>query len=88
MGLRSHDAEDHNLKSYLYVDDTKLMRDIKSEDNICKFQENLKDNYVWAHNNNMLYNDTKFVLMRYGDNLSQKKDLVCQQLYQYARKVK
>ena len=73
MGMINH-SNDPLLKSYLYVDDAKVCRDIKNEDDICCFQNSLEDYYIWAYNNNMLYNDSKFVLMRYGKNQSLKDD--------------
>ena len=61
-------------KSYLYVDDAKVLETIDSPDDIDKFQENLNYYYSWAQDNNMTYNNTKFVLLRYGKNQNLKED--------------
>ena len=62
--------------SYLYVDDAKLLHDINSVNDIISCQEELEKYYTWARENNMVYNDSKFVLLRYGNNSTLKDDYI------------
>jgi hypothetical protein len=52
----------------VYVDDTKVKKDIKDEDSVEELQEDLEKLYKWARENNMTFNGTKFQLLRYGKN--------------------
>ena len=59
-----------NAKSsaYLYVDDSKVISEIKNEDDVSYFQEDMENYYEWAENNFMNFNSLKFVVLRYGTN--------------------
>ena len=57
-----------SVKSYLYVDDSKLLQAIKSEEDVVKFQTEMEVFYNWAESNNMSFNGDKFVVLRYGRN--------------------
>ena len=50
----------------IYVDDTKVKKGIKCEDDIEDLQADLDKLYTWAKENNMVYNGTKFQVIRYG----------------------
>ena len=49
--------------SFLYVDDSKVMQEVKSLNDVDKFQEEMEPFYQWARNNNMRYNGGKFVVL-------------------------
>ena len=61
-------------RAYIYVDDSKVLREIKNESDVIEFQSDLEEFYYWARNNNMSFNDSKFIVLRYGRNNSLKKD--------------
>ena len=50
----------------MFCDDTRLMGKIKSEEDVEKLQTDLDKIYGWAEKNNMLFNNKKFELLRYG----------------------
>ena len=53
-------------KGFLYVDDAKVAKKVRCEDNISAFQDDLDKYYEWAATNNMEFNSLKFELIRYG----------------------
>ena len=55
-------------KSFIYVDDAKVAHEINNFEDVDIFQYNMEDYYNWAKENDMQYNDSKFVKMRYGHN--------------------
>ena len=61
-------------KIKVYVDDTKLKRAIKSESDIESLQNYLETMYSWADSNNMIFNESKFQVKRYGKNHDIKDD--------------
>ena len=62
-------------RAYIYVDDSKVLREIKNESDVIEFQSDLEEFYCWACNNNMSFNDSKFIVLRYGRNNSLKEDM-------------
>ena len=44
------------------------MCNINNEEDVSNFQDQMEFFYKWASNNNMEYNDGKFVVLRYGRN--------------------
>ena len=60
----------------VYVDDTKIKRSIKYEEDVEKLQEDLEELHSWAKANRMEFNGTKFQLMRYRPNQSLKDTCV------------
>ena len=58
----------------IYVDDTKIKKGIRNESDVEELQEDLDKLYSWAKENNMVFNGTKFQLMRYGSDEEIKND--------------
>ena len=56
------------VHSFLYVDDSKLIKCIEKEDDVGTFQNEIEEFYQWARSNNMSFNGDKFVILRYGRN--------------------
>ena len=52
----------------MFCDDTQLLEEIETEDNVEKLQTGLDKIYSWAQQNNMLFNNAKFEVLRYGNN--------------------
>ena len=57
-----------NSLKKVYVDDTKVKKGIKSEEDVEDLQADLEKLYTWAKENNMVFNGTKFQVMRYGND--------------------
>lgn len=59
-----------NLNSQLlsFADDTRILRPIKTPEDSQQLQEDLKKIYNWAERNNMMFNENKFELMKFGNN--------------------
>ena len=64
------DVDSNVANSFLssFADDTRVGRRISSPEDAKLLQEDLKTVYKWAETNNMLFNDKKFELLRYGKN--------------------
>ena len=58
----------------VYVDDTKVKKGITSEEDVERLQEDLDKLYDWAKTNNMVFNVTKFQVVRYGHDEDLKND--------------
>ena len=58
----------------IYVDDTKIKKGIKDEKDVEELQVDLDKLYSWAKENNMVFNGSKFQLMRYGIDEDLKND--------------
>ena len=67
-------GNDISSKKQIYVDDTKVNRGIKNTEDVKSLQEDLDKLYDWAKINNMVYNGTKFQVIRYGNNKEIKED--------------
>ena len=52
----------------MFADDTRVLGNIASEEDVEKLQSDLEKIYKWAENNNMLFNNNKFEVLRYGKN--------------------
>ena len=52
----------------MFCDDTRLLGNIKTEDDVENLQNDLDKIYSWAEQNNMLFNNGKFELLRYGQD--------------------
>ena len=53
-----------------FADDTRIGMGIASEEDANLLQQDLSRVYQWAHTNNMMFNDSKFELLRYGQDLT------------------
>ena len=63
-------------KLQVYVDDTKLKKPIKAENDVESLQEDLEALYTWAQENNMEFNGAKFQILRFGDNDDLKNETI------------
>ena len=61
-------------KGFIYVDDAKVAKKVMNENDISDFQDDLDKYYDWAACNNMEFNSSKFVSLRYGANGDIKTD--------------
>ena len=61
-----------NIK--IFVDDTKMKNVIYNENDVEELQTNLDKLFDWQEENNMLYNGSKFQLIRYGPNEDIRED--------------
>ena len=62
------DAEMVESSVSSFADDTRVSKGIISLQDITALQKDLDSIYNWASVNNMMFNDTKFELLRYGEN--------------------
>ena len=60
------DAELRHSKAISFPDDSRVTRNILTEEDVAMLQEDLNQLMVLADKNNMVMNDDKFELMRYG----------------------
>ena len=58
----------------IYVDDSKVHKNIKNEDDVQSLQEDLDIIYSWEKKNNMKFNGGKFLVLRYGRNETIKEN--------------
>jgi len=61
---------DRNIISNVssFADDTRISHGIASTEDAAQLQSDLQTVYGWQHENNMLFNEKKFELLRYGKN--------------------
>ena len=52
----------------MFADDTRVLGKIRTQEDVENLQLDLNKIYSWAENNNMLFNNKKFELLRYGNN--------------------
>jgi len=52
----------------MFADDTRVSKVIEEEEDVKKLQDDLDRIYEWQSRNNMLFNTSKFELLRYGVN--------------------
>ena len=50
----------------IFADDSKLVKEIQNKDDHCELQDDLNAAIIWAANNNMELNQSKFQLLQYG----------------------
>lgn len=60
--------------SRVYVDDVKTMAYVKNENDVQNFQRKLENIYDWGDRNNSIFNNDKFMLLRYGKDENIKYD--------------
>ena len=56
------------------MDDTKLIKAVKNEDDVQELQDELDKLYKWAEDNNMKFNGKKFQVVRYGKDENLKDE--------------
>ena len=66
-------AEDIEANALVYVDDTKVNRRVKNEEDVELMQEDLQKIYQWGKRNNMDFNGEKFQVIRYGQDVDLKE---------------
>jgi len=66
QGIQSHVAS--------FADDTRITKSIRNLNDVDILQNDLENIYKWQKENNMLFNDKKFEILRYGKNLTIKED--------------
>ena len=59
-------------KVSLFADDTRVMRPIRTEEDVEDLQRDLDTIYDWQKENNMLFNSKKFEMMRFGSQVEIK----------------
>ena len=69
-------GEDVEASMKVYVDDSKLKKRIKTEEDVEKLQNSLEKLYEWEVNNNMKFNGKRFQILRYGKNQDIKMNTV------------
>ena len=62
----SDSGDNISAMKQVYVDDTKIKKAVKTEEDVEDLQNDLEQLYEWAKQNNMVFNGTKFQLIRYG----------------------
>ena len=67
-------GENKSAMKKIYVDDTKVKKAIRSEEDVESLQLDLNKLYDWAKSNNMVFNGTKFQVVRYGNNEQLKEE--------------
>ena len=60
----------------VYVDDSKVHQVVQNEDDVEKLQASLDQIYHWEKANNMKFNGGKFLVMRYGKDVSLKESTI------------
>ena len=58
----------------LFCDDTRVTKQVKTEDNVEDLQAELEKLYDWQEENNMLFNGSKFEMLRYGKDENLRKN--------------
>ena len=58
----------------VYVDDSKVIKKVNSEEEVEELQEDLNQIYRWEKTNNMMFNGGKFLVVRYGANTELKEN--------------
>ena len=66
-------AKELITSTLVYVDDTKVNKIVKTEEDVELMQEELHKLYQWGRKNNMEFNGKKFQVIRYGRNVDLKE---------------
>ena len=67
-------ADDTSANALTYVDDVKVKEKVNNMEDVEKFQEKLNKLYKWDLENNCIYNNEKFLVLRYGTDSILKED--------------
>ena len=62
------DADVTSSSISLFADDTRIVRQVDTEEDVEALQEDLNKLYKWQETNNMQFNAKKFEILRYGRN--------------------
>ena len=63
-----------NIKILKYVDDSKLVINLKTENDVLDAQNTMEQVFNWATENNMKWNNSKFQVLRTGKNSDIKEN--------------
>lgn len=69
-------SEVNQSKVSLFADDTRIFNDVNSPEAVEALQADLDSVYEWQEKNNMIFNATKFELIRYGPDDNLKNETV------------
>ena len=72
IGDINADLEHSFLSSF--ADDTRTAKGVSNLRDVSLLQSDLEKVYLWARNNNMLFNNTKLEVLRYGTNTDLKEE--------------
>ena len=67
------DAGMLSTKIASFADDTRIMKEIRTGTDCEELQTDLEKMYFWVHQNNMMLNDGKFEVLRYGNHPMEEK---------------
>ena len=67
-------SEGLSVEPLVYVDDTKAIKRIEKEEDAEELQKDITQLYNWGKENNMEFNQGKFVVMRYGKDADLKEN--------------
>ena len=67
-------GKDLTASTLVYVDDTKVKKTVKTEEDVEELQLELEKLNNWSENNNMEFNKKKFQVIRYGENEDLKNE--------------
>ena len=68
-------GEDLEGEAFVYVDDTKTVRMVETEDDVENHQKDINKLDSWGKSNNMEYNAPTFFVIRYGKTSILKRKL-------------
>ena len=57
-----------------FADDTRIIKAVQDVNDASLLQDDLNSIYQWSRTNNMVFNDVKFELLRYGNNEDVKRN--------------
>ena len=67
------DSDIRNCKVCSFADDTKIMKLIEKPEDINILKEGVYKLFSWTESGNMIFNNNKFKLLRYGNSLTEKR---------------
>ena len=67
-------SEGLSVEPLVYVDDTKAIKRIETEEDAEELQKDITQLYKWGKENNMEFNKGKFVVLRYGKDADIKEN--------------
>ena len=69
-------SEGLSVEPLVYVDDTKAIKRIEKEEDAEELQKDITQLYNWGKENNMEFNKSKFVVLRYGKDSRVKENTI------------